>query len=61
MSACRAGTCCMRSCWRKPGRRRWTTGARGPRVSSLGMLAKLELELKLKLELGWRQKNWFGS
>merc|ERR1740116_392383 len=23
----------MRSCWRRPGRRRWTTGARGPRPS----------------------------
>merc|ERR1719352_70255 len=29
----RFGTCCMRSCWRKPGRRRWTTGARGQRPS----------------------------
>ena len=29
----------MPSCWRRPGRRRWTTGARGPRVSSLGLLA----------------------
>merc|ERR1711953_1142994 len=25
------GTSCMPSCWRRPGRRRWTTGARGPR------------------------------
>merc|ERR1712066_277124 len=27
------GTCCTRSCWRRPGRRRWTTGARDPRPS----------------------------
>merc|ERR1719150_2487266 len=25
--------CCTRNCWRRPGRRRWTTGARDPRPS----------------------------
>ena len=43
----------MRSCWRKPGRRRWTTGARDPRVST--MLACFDLELEL--ELGKKPKG----
>ena len=30
----RDGMCSTRSCWRRLGRRRWTNGARGPRVST---------------------------